>query len=97
MNEFELEEMLENKFVTIDINKLAKSNIKKIIIPLHRLFDLQCMDGKKHTLKNKELFNCLKFQDIAKAKQLNKIYMTRIWNLLDDNVKKDMNFKDFVG
>ncbi|MBQ7798650.1 MAG: hypothetical protein IJ371_05970 [Clostridia bacterium] len=95
MNEFELEE-LEKSCVIVDVNKLAKSNIKQIVLPLHRFIEWKGLDGNKNSLNKKELFNCLKLKDRLNAIKLNKIYQTRIWNLLDEDVKKDMNFDDFV-
>ena len=97
MNNIELEEKLEREYVTIDVEKLAKSKIKQIVLPLHRFIEWQTLDLDGKALRKGEMFdNCLDVISAEKAKQLNKIYQTQIWNLLDEDVKKDMNFKDFV-
>ena len=93
----ELEE-LEKIEIVIDVDKLAKSKIKKLVLPLHRFIEWQGIDLDGNVLSKTDLFvNCLNYKDLKKAKQLNKIYRTQIWNLLDDDIKKDMSFKDFVG
>lgn len=98
MGKIDLEYELEKTEVIIDIEKIIKSNIKQIIIPLHRFVEWKCVDLNGKFLSKSELFNsCLNKKHSKKAKQLHKIYMTQIWNLLDDEVKKDMNFDDFVS
>jgi hypothetical protein len=96
MDSIKPEQELENVKVVIDVDKLVNSKIKHIIIKNSDLQELKCLDSKKQLLRKQELFNCLKFKDIPSAKKLNKLYQTHIWALLDEDVKKDMNFKDFV-
>lgn len=97
MKRFELEEELEKTKITIDVDKLAKSKIKQIELPLHRFIEWQGLDLDGNILRKNELFDgCLNDKDAKKAKQLNKIYQTRIWNLLDEDVKANMDFDDFV-
>ena len=97
MSEFEEEELQKVK-VIIDVDQLAKSNVKKIVIPLHRFIEWNVLDINENILRKSEMFNsCLNAEDCKKAKQLNLIYQTRIWELLDDDVKKDLNFDDFVN
>ena len=97
MNEFELEEELQKVKVIIDVDQLAKSNIKQISLPLYRVIEWRCLDVDGKTLRKSEIFDsCLNTKDAKKAKQLNTIYQTRIWNLLDEDVKKGLKFEDFV-
>lgn len=97
LKKLELEEELEKTKITIDVDKLAKSKIKYIELPLHRCIEWQGLDLDGNILRKSELFDgCLTAKDTKKAKQLNKIYQTRIWNLLDDNIKANMDFDDFV-
>ena len=92
----ELEEKLQSEDVTIDVERLVKSNIKQIIIPLHRFIEWQCLDLDGKILRNSKMFDkCLKVKDATKAKTLNRLSKTHIWNLLDEDVKKDMDFDDF--
>ena len=97
MDSIKLEQELENIKVVIDVDKLIKVNIKYIVIRNSHLQELECLDDKKQLLRKRELFNCLKFKDISKAKKLNRLYKTHIWGLLDDEVKKEINFEDFVS
>ena len=97
LKKLELEEELQKLEIIINIDKLAKSNIKQIVLPLHRFIEWRCLDEYNNFLRKSEIFDsCLAPADVNKAKQLNEILQTRIWNLLDENVKKDMNFRDFV-
>ena len=97
MDSIKLEQELENSKVVIDVDKLAKSNIKYIVIKNADLQELECLNNKKQVLRKRELFNCLKQGSITKAKKLNRLYQSHIWGLIDDEVKKEMNFEDFVS
>ena len=94
---FELEEKLHKTEIVIDVDRLAKSNIKQIIMPLHRFIEWRCVDKNNKFLRKSEIFDgCLAPEDAEKANTLNRLSSTHIWNLLDEDVKKDMSFEDFV-
>ena len=96
MEELELE-ALEKEYITIDINKLSKSKIKQIILPLSHFIEWKGLDLDGKTLSKSKLFNaCLSAKYARKAKLLNKLYAETIWNLLDDEFKEKMTIKDFV-
>lgn len=98
MDDLELERVLEKEYVAVDIERLVKSNIKQIVIPLHRFVEWKVLDINENSLYGKKLFDsCLDKKSAKKACKLNKLHMTHVWNLLDEDVKKDMNFKDFVN
>ena len=95
---FELEEELHKTEIVIDVDRLTKSNIKQIIMPLHRFIEWRCVDKNNKFLRKSEIFNgCLTPEDAEKAKTLNRLSCSHIWNLLDDKVKANMNFDDFVN
>ena len=97
MKDFELEKELEKVEVIIDVEKLTKSNIKQIVLPIYRFIEWRCCDADKNFLRKTEMFtSCLSRKDAEKAKTLNRLYFSHIWNLLDEDIKKDMNFDDFV-
>ena len=97
-SEIELEEELLKTHVSIDVNKLAKSNIKQIKMPLHRFIEWVCLSSNGQIMSKSEVFDsCLTAQNSKKAKTLNKLYQSRIWSLLGDEITKDMNFEDFVN
>lgn len=93
----ELEEELEREYVSIDVDRLVKSKIKQIVVPLPRFLNWQCIDINEKTLRNNDKFKkCLSAKDAKKAKMLNRLSQTHIWNLLDEDFKKKHNFKDFI-
>ena len=98
IKDFELEKELKQLELAIDIDRLAKSNIKQIIIPLHRFIEWRCLDNNDKPLRKTQIFDsCLSPINAKKAKTLNRLLLTHIWNLLDEDVKKDMDFEDFVS
>ncbi len=96
-SQFELEDELERSSVSIDVDKLAKSNIKSIIVRLPDFLELNCLDCNNNSLTFKALCDFLSEENQAKAKKLNEIYKTHIWNLLDEKVKENMDFDEFVS
>ena len=97
MNDFMLENELEKLMVLIDVEKLSKSNIKQIKIKLPLFVDLIPFDKNGNLVTKKELITCLNEQDAENAKTLNKIYQESIYNLLDENIQKNINLEDFIG
>ncbi len=97
IKDMQLAEELEKLKVIIDINRLIKSGIKKIELPLTRFMEWKCFDSKKQKLHKTQMFEaCLNTSDAQKAKKLNRIYATELWGLFDESVKEKMNFEDFV-
>ena len=97
LKDMQLAEELEQHKVAINVEKLFKSGIKQIIIPLYRFIEWKCFYAKKQKLHKSEMFDaCLSVKDSKKAKTLNRIYATELWGLFDESVKKEMNFEDFV-
>lgn len=97
LNYLKSKEDLEKAVVKIDVRKLLNSNIKQIVIPLHRFIEWKCFDAKKQKLHKTQMFEaCLDTKDTQKAKKLNRIYATELWGLFDESVKEKMNFEDFV-
>ena len=82
MSEFEL----EKTYVLVDIDKLVKSNIKYISVPLNRFVEWQCLDLNRNFLSKNEMFNkCLNIEDGKKAKELSRIYCANFWNFSHEN------------
>ena len=97
LNYLKSKEDLERAVVKINVNKLIQSNIKQIVLPLHRFIEWKCFGAKKQKLHKSEMFDaCLGIRDAKRAKKLNRIYASEIWDLFDDAVKNKITFKDFV-
>lgn len=86
MDEFEL----ERTNVIVDVDKLVKSNIKYISIPLNRFIEWECWNSNtEHLSKNDMYIKCLSVDDAEKAKSLSKIYCSSFWNYLENNTNND--------
>ena len=97
-SELELEDELSRTFVAIDIDRLAKSKVKQIVVCLSQFIEWQCLDlSGKPLRKNDMAENCLPAEEAEKAKTLNRMNKSRVWDLLDEDVKKDMTFENFVN
>lgn len=83
MDIFKLQKELEETYITIDVDKLSKTNIKKIVILNSQLFNLKFLDENSQHLSNTSIFDCLQYKDKKSAKNLNKIYTDIIKSLAD--------------